>query len=157
MPEPILFQSLTPEERVNFFVQCQEILKNHHPDSPFTFTDRNLTERKSYFKEVFERYNGFAYSDTNICILFNKIVLKDPKNPIESVKLNKFKGPDENYNAFMIDWVVFSDLKLVESFCRAQYQDRIKYILFSRHNDVKVYETSKLLDKLSKLPQGFRF
>ncbi len=156
MESPILFQDLTKEDKVGFFVKCQEILKNHHPDSPFIFRASNFNERKTFFKDFYEKYKGFAYQTENVCILFNKIALKDPKNPIESVKNSKWHGPNEDYNAFMIDWVVFDLLESCLSFCKSQYNNKIRYIIFGRNNDIKVYETDKLLKKLST-SQGLQF
>lgn len=148
--EPILFQSLRAEEKVNFFVRCQEILKNHHPESPFAFTTINFNDRKNYFKGFYEKYQGFAYTDENVCILFNKIILKDARNPIEAVKENQWKGPKENYNAFMIDFATFSSVEQCLPFIKANYVPQIKYALYARHQDIKIYPVEKLILSLSK-------
>ncbi len=152
MPEPVLFQSLTPEERIEFFVNCQQILANHHPDSPFAFTTANLSARKNYFKDFYNKYKGFSYTDNNVCILFNKIYVGDPRDPVVAVKSNLWKEPSERFNAYLIDFVAFDLIENCLNFCRAQYQEKIKYILFARHNDIKIYETQKLLNKLNNLP-----
>ncbi len=149
MPEPIPFQNLTREERVNFFIKCQEILQKYHPDSPFIFTKANLNDRKSYFKDFYNKYKGFAHIDENVCILFNKIKLEDARDPVRTVRENLWRKPNENYNAFMIDFVAFREMQDCLSFCQKEYKEIIKYILFARNNDIKVYETDKLLKKLS--------
>ena len=148
MQNPELFQNLISEEKVNFFVKCQEILIKYHPESPFVFTTNKLDDKKAFFKQFYERYQGYTYRNDNICILFNKIRVKDPRDPVKAIKDALWKEPAEDYNAYAIDFVVFSEMAQCLEFCKAQYEERIKFILFGRNNDIKIYETKKLLSKL---------
>lgn len=149
MEKPKLFQSLAPEDRVAFFVKCQEILIKYHPESPFVFRTAKLKENKLFFKNFYEKYQGYSYRDENICILFNKIIVKDPRDPVRAVRDGMYKKPAEDYNAYAIDFVAFSEMSKCLEFCRTQYEERIQYILFGRNNDIKIYKTEKLLNKLA--------
>lgn len=147
----ILFTSLTREQKIDFFLNCQELLVAHHPESPFIFKEDNIEERLHFFKDFAQKYKGFVYSSENLCILYNKIDLKDSRNPIEAVRSNMYKEPIENYNCYSIDWVVFRALEDVYEFVQKEYVPQIRYILWVKRGDVSVYETDKLLGELERL------
>ena len=144
------FQRLSNEEKIEFFVKCQELLTTHHPTSEFLFTKDNLESRKNFVLDFVNKYKGFVYYDENICILYNKVFVKDPNDPVKVIKDHIYQEPREmDYNAVSIDFVVFRQLTDCIGFCRAQYNPQIAYILFVRHNEIKLYESQKLLKSLS--------
>jgi hypothetical protein len=147
--QPILFQPLSRESKVEFFANCQRLLINFHPDSEFLFTTDNYAERKLFVLDFLHKYKGYCYSDDNICVLFNKVKVEDPRNPIKVIKDHIYKEPAEDFNAYSIDFVVFRKLSDCMNFCQAQYSPRIEYVLFVKNNEVKLYETSKLLAHLN--------
>lgn len=147
-----LFQSLSKEEKIDFFAKCQNLLVNYHPTSEFIFRENNIKDRIDFAKNFYFKYKGFTYSNNEICILFNKIKVVDPLNPIKVIKDHLYKEPSEDYNAYSIDFVVFRKLIDCFGFCKSQYEPRIEYIIFVRNNDVKLYKTNKLLEKLSNIP-----
>ena len=152
MQEPKLFQSLSKEEKANFFVKCQEILINHHPESEFIFRQDNVKDRMEFARSFLNKYKGFAYSNNEICLLFNKVVVKDPKNPVKVIKDHVYQPPQANFNAFSIDFVVFRKLVDCLSFCKFYYTPQIEYLLFVRHNDVKLYKADQLIQKMANVP-----
>lgn len=144
------FQKLTQEEKVEFFIRCQELLIKHHPHSEFLFTEENYENRKQYALDFIKKYKGFVYWDDDVCILFNKVRVNDVKNPIKVIRDHLYQEPRElDYNAISVDFVVFRQLQDCIGFCRAQYNPQILYVLFVRHNEVKLHETKKLLSFLN--------
>lgn len=152
MNQPKAFQALITEEKINFFVKCQELLINHHPNSQFLLKKENLEEKKHFILEFIKKYKGFTYYDDNVCILFNKIFIKDERDPIGALKDHLYQEPQENYNTYSVDFVVFRYLTDCIEFCRSQYTEQIKYLLFVKNNEVKLYRTEKLLTRLTNVP-----
>lgn len=139
------FQSLSAEKKVDFFVKCQELLIQYHPDSPFICRADNLEVRKKFVADFLKNYKGFCYQNDNICILYNHVKVEDPKDPIGAVKAHLYKPPQVEYNGVSVDFVVFRKLEDCLGFCKAQYKPNIQYILFVKNNEVKLYETESLL------------
>jgi hypothetical protein len=146
---PTLFQSLSLASRLEFFANCQRLLIEFHPTSEFLFTKENYAERKVFVLDFLHKYKGYCYYDDNICVLFNKVKVEDPRNPVKVVKDHIYKEPVEDFNAYSIDFVVFRKLSDCLNFCQAQYSPRIQYVCFVKNNEVKLYETSKLLAHLN--------
>lgn len=149
MTTPSLFQSLSKEEKIEFFVKCQSLLVAHHPDSEFILTKENWRDRIGFARNFIERYKGYCYADDNICVLFNKVKIIDPKDPIKALKDHIYQEPAIDFNAYSIDFVVFKKLADCLGFCLAQYSPQIVYVLFVKNNEVKLYEAARLLDKLN--------
>ena len=144
------FQALLMSDKIEFFAKCQELLVKHHPTSEFVLTRENFEERKDYALDFIKRYKGFAYADDNVCVLFNKVRVEDPKNPVKVIKDHLYQEPREiDYNAVSVDFVVFRQLEDCIGFCRAQYRPQMEYVVFVRHNEVKLYPTKRLLEGLS--------
>ncbi len=147
--KPILYTSLSTPEKVDFFINCQKLLINNHSQSEFLLTKENLEEKKYYALKFINNYKGYSYSSENICLLFNKVFLKDPRNPQRELRDNIFKTPDENYNCVLIDFVVFRKLIDCLSFIKQEYEPRMEFVLFVKNNEVKLYRTDKLVEKLN--------
>lgn len=143
------FQTLSTQSKLEFFAKCQELLIKYHPESEFILTKENFEERKEFALDFVKKYKGFAYWDDTICILFNKVRVEDPRNPVKILKDHLYQEPREDYNAVTVDFVVFRQLTDCIGFCRAQYNPQIEYVVFVRHNEVKLYPTAKLLSGVS--------
>jgi hypothetical protein len=137
------------EEKIEFFVRCQDLLIRHHPESEFIITKENWNEKKDFAIDFVNRYKGWVYSDATICALFNKVRVEDEKNPTKTLKRYYFQESAPDFNAYCIDFVVFRKLIDCIAFCKSQYSPEIKYVLFVKNNEVKLYHTDKLLTHLS--------
>lgn len=146
------FKTLSTQEKINFFIHCQEILITYHPKSPFIFNRNNYKERLSYVSDMFNKYNGHAYQDEHICVLFNYIHIKDPDNPIESLIEHSYQEPKINYNAISIDWACFRSYKDCLNFIKLTYNSNIEYILWVKDNKPKIHKTIDYISKLLKIP-----
>ena len=147
----MLFQSLSHEEKVDFFVKCQELLIEYHPDSQFIFREGEVEERLLFFNDFRKKYQGFAYSNDSMCLLFNKIYIRDANNIITDVKSKMFQPPDEGFNCYMIDWVVFKDLKDIGEFVLKEGCPQVKWVAWAKNQDIKIYEVNKFLPELERL------
>ena len=145
----VLFAPLPYEEKINFFLKCQELLVANHPDSPFIFREDNLEERLYFFKDFAKKYKGFVYMCEDLCILFNKIHLRDANDPIKDIKAKMYQPPEENFNCYMIDWVVFKKLRNVKKFIENEYSPQIKWAAWAKNQDIKIYPLDKLLSSLN--------
>ena len=140
-----LFQSLSKTEQIDFFVKCQDLLIRHHNSSEFLFTQENYSERKDFALNFIERYKGYMYSNGNICLLFNKIYIKDEKTPIKALRENMYQAPNPNYNSIIVDFACFSSLDKVIEFFKTQMEERLIYILYVKKNGIKIYKAAQLL------------
>ena len=147
----MLFPSLSLENKINFFIKCQEILVTYHPESPFIFRENNVEERLSFFKDFAQKYKGFVYMEEDLCVLYNKIHLRDINNPITDIKSKIYQPPDPNFNCYMIDWAVFENLRDVKKFIKKEYSSQIKYVAWAKNQDIKVYPLDKLLAGLREV------
>jgi hypothetical protein len=149
MNAPVLFQSLSHKEKVEFFVHCQELLVKFHPKSHFVFTKENLAERTHWVESFLSKYKGYTYSDENICVLFNKVRVDDARNPNKVLKDHVYREPASDFNAVSIDFVVFRKLGDCLAFCKDQYSPQIEWIVFVKNNEIKLYKTKDLLVHLN--------
>lgn len=143
-----LFQELGREGKIDFFVHCQNLLIKYHPKSPFTFRYDNMKERLKFTNEFCARYKGYCFQDDNICILYNRVLVQNPRDPIKVIKDHIYQPPQEKYNALSVDFVVFRELRDCIEFCKTHYSPRLEYILFVKNNEVKLYNSKKLLSAL---------
>lgn len=141
------FQNLTKEQKADFFVKCQELLVQFHPDSPFIFRQDNVEPRKAFVQNFLKNYKGYVYRDDNVCILYNYIKVA-PTDVIQTIKDNLYQEPHPDYNGISIDFVVFRDLKDCLEFCQMRKEPRVEYVVFVKNNEPKVYFAEKLLAHL---------
>lgn len=147
-----LFNTLNTKNKVDFFVHCQKLLIENHPNSPFLFRKDNAQTRLHHVRSFVNNYKGLFYRDDHVCALFNKIMLTDPKDPEHSVKVSMYQPPTEHYNAIIIDFVVFRDIKDCVNFVRYNYDPKVQHVLFVRHNKVKVYPVLDIIQQVLHLP-----
>lgn len=139
-------------ERVAFFLKCQELLLSYHTTSPFLFTQTNAKERLSHAKSLNEQYKGLCYQDENICILYNKVHVEDEKDPVQALKIHKFKEPVQSYNAYSIDFVVFRRLMDCAIWIKNNYEPKIQFVLYVKNGKPQIYKTAPFIARLMKLP-----
>jgi hypothetical protein len=151
-----LFTTLSKEQKIDFFIQCQKLLIAHHPKSEFIFTEKNLKSRLEHVKDLSIKYKGFCHFNENICLLYNKIKINNINEPIQALKENMYQPPKDDFNAMAIDFVVFRKLEDCLRFCRDNYDDRIKYIMFIKNNKPKIYETKKFVSNILNIPIASR-
>jgi len=146
------FSKLHKQDKIDFFIKCQKLLIDYHPNSPFIFNENNINERMTYAGDIFNKYKGMAYTDENVCALFNYIRLDDPNDPIKALKEHIFKEGAPNYNAISIDFVVFKELKDCLNFCKTNYNGNIEYVIFVKDGKPKVHKTIEFISRILKMP-----
>jgi len=146
------FDSLSNTEKIDFFVRCQDLLLKYHPNSPFLFRKDNAKDRLAFVKPVCEQYKGFAYWDDNVCAIYNKIVVNSEDEAVQAVSFYKYKPPAVPYNAIIVDFVVFKELKDCVTLVAQQFNASLKYILFIRHSQVRIYPTLQFLSQGLGIP-----
>ena len=147
-----VFSEMKAEEKIDFFVYCQKLLVEFHPDSPFICRRNNTKSRIQQMKGFIENYKGLCYQDDNIGVLYNRIVITDPSDPILALKTNMYKASHPDYNAVSIDFVVFRDLKDCMAFVKTNYDPRIQHVLFVKNNKVKIYPIVNFLTQMFHIP-----
>lgn len=143
-----LFTELRKAEKVDFFKGCQELLIKYHPNSEFIIRENNLNQRLQYAIDFCNRYKGYTYASDSVKVLFNKIKLTDPNNPIQAIKEHAYKEPRSDYNAVSIDFVVFRAINDCLEFCKENYDPRIEFIVFVKNGKPKLYRADNLLSKI---------
>lgn len=146
------FKELGIEGKVDFFVHCQKLLTEHHPDSQFICHSGNMKERLTHMRSFVDKYKGNAYQDENVCALYNRITVTDPHAPEQSLRSFMYHEPAAHPNAISVDFVVFKELKDCIAFVQAVYTPAIQYVLFVRHNKVKLHKTADFLGQFLKIP-----
>jgi hypothetical protein len=153
MPIPVkLFQQTTKEEKIEFFLQCQKLLMEHHPHSPFLFTTGNVDARMTHIRTLLTKYHGLVYMDDNICVLFNRIRINEGESAPDALKNNIYSEPHPDYNAVSVDFVVFRDLKDCAEWVKSQYDPRIQHVLYVKNNQPFIYKTEKIIAKIFQMP-----
>ena len=143
---------MTTVERVDFFVHCQKLLMEYNPTSPFVCRANNVAQRVKQMRGFVDNYKGMCYHDDYVCTLYNRIVVSDPRQPESAVKHYMYRPPDDNYNAVVIDFATFRDIKDCATFVRTNYDQRIQHVLFVRHNKVKLYAVVDFISKIFNVP-----
>lgn len=139
------FQSLTQEQKVDFFIKCQKLLLQYHPNSPFVVREDNLSKVLDACHNNIKRYQGYHYSDENVCVLWNHILVTDPKDVKKCVVENAYQPPNPAYNAVSIDFAVFRQMTDCLTFIKENNSPQIRYVLFIRDGNPKLYPIEVLL------------
>lgn len=142
------FTQLTINEKIEFFVHCQKLLVEFHPTSPFVFHQGNIQDRIKHIKSFTTYYKGLCYQDENVCALYNKIFISDISEPEQAVKAQMYQLPAENYNAFIIDFVVFKHINDCVEFVKTNYNNKIQYVLYVKNNKVKLFPVINFLSQI---------
>lgn len=143
---------MSAREKVDFFVHCQKLLIDHHPNSEFICRRSNMQDRLKQIKAWVEKYRGMCYYDDNVGILYNKLVIGDVSDPVSAVKYHMYQPPAENYNAVIIDFAAFNDIKNCFPFVRENYDNRIQHVLFARHGKIKIYPVLGIVQRIFNMP-----
>jgi hypothetical protein len=142
------FGQISKEDRVEFFLKCQDILIKYHPNSPYVVRESNVDKTVDGLCANINKYNGYYYSDENICVLWNHIYVSDPKDVRQTLVENAYKPPHPNYNGVSIDFAVFRKMEDCLSFVKSNYTPQIEHILFVREGNPKMYKASQLLKNI---------
>ncbi len=146
----VLFSSLTKEEKIDFFVKCQELLIKYHPNSPFIIRENGLSNTLDAFENNIKKYQGFSYADEHICVLWNKIFVTDPTNLNRVITENAYMPPKEKFNGVSIDFAVFNSMIHCQNFIKDNDDESIKYILFIREGKPKIYKKEEIINRMPK-------
>ena len=145
-----LFQSLNQKEKIEFFVQCQALMLNHHPNSNFIIKENKLQQSLDIFRDNIMRYQGYMHMDNNICVLWNKIFVTDPSNVNRVITENAYMPPKEKFNGVSIDFAVFNSMIHCQNFIKDNDEESIKYILFIREGRPKIYKKEEIINHIPK-------
>jgi len=143
------FNNLSTEDKIDFFLKCQELLINNYPNSRFLITEENIKDRLSFIQDFFNNYKGFVYNDEHVCIMYNYIKITDKNNPVEVLNTHKFQPPVIDYNAISIDFGTMDSIKNLKKFCETFYNSQIKYVMFVRQGRPAIYDTLDLITKFT--------
>jgi hypothetical protein len=150
----ITLQSLSDEDKISFFIKCQNLLSIYHPNSTFAFRKNNIKERLEYAETILTKYKGLVYSDDNLAVLYNLINIneQDINNPVKILNDNVYREPKSDYNAVTIDFVVMKNLKSCLNFIKHSYVSEIKYLIYVKDGKPKVYVLKDMLTKGLNIP-----
>ena len=139
------FNNLQKEQKVDFFVKCQELLIRHHPDSSFMVRESNLDTILETFFDQINKYKGYYYYNDDVCILWNHIYVSDPQDLKKVFKDNAYQPPHPEYNGVSIDFVVFRKMADCISFIKDNDEPRIKHVLFIREGKPRIHKKEDLV------------
>jgi hypothetical protein len=145
---PKLFTSLTQEEKVDFFVKCQDLLIKYHPKSEFLAREKNIDEILDRVYENISRYKGYCYMNDNMCVLWNHVYISDSEDVNKSLKDNAYKPPHPDYNGVSFDFVALREKNDMFQFIRENKEDRIKYILSVKRGVPRFYPIESWLKSI---------
>lgn len=148
MNAPKLFKNLLSEEKVDFFINCQKLLINHHSDSEFVVRENKLNEAVDIFINQINKYKGYYYNDENVCLLWNHIYVSDPNDCEGELIKNAYQEPNTNYNAVSMDFVVCRKSSDIFDFIKNYDEDRIKYLLSVKYNRAKILKKEDLVKNI---------
>jgi hypothetical protein len=123
---------------------------NHHPDSPFIIKQSKLNQTLDMFEKNIRIYQGYAYTDSNICVLWNKIFVTDPSNVNRVITENAYMPPKEKFNGVSIDFAVFNSMIHCQNFIKDNDEESIKYILFIREGRPKIYKKEEIINHIPR-------
>jgi len=141
MPNIKLFNDLDREERLDFFQRCQDMLVKHNPNSPYIMRYGSPVT-KSYFFDVFLRYQGILYETDKIIVMFNKHRCSGREEIIEKYRENLFLPPHPEPNTYSIDFVSSSQLnkEILTELKPFFSDDGMEYISFLRGQNLTVFD-----------------
>lgn len=122
----------------------------HHPNSPFVVREDALPRVLDVFANNIQKYKGFYYTDDNVCVLWNYILVSDPHDMRRILGENIYKGPHPDFNGVSIDFAVFRQLKDCLEFVGANNNERIKHVLFIRDGNPRLYPIGQILQGVGK-------
>ena len=90
--------------------------------------------------------------DDYVCTLYNKIVVNRADEPEAAVKASMYQPPSPDYNAVIVDFAAFRDIKDCMAFVQTSYDPRVLYVLFVSHNKVKLYPVVNFVSQVLNIP-----
>ena len=139
------FATLSQEQKVDFFVKCQELMMKYHPTSPLIVREDALEKVLDVFYNNIQKYQGYYYMDDNICVLWNHILINEPNDAKRALVENAYKQPNPQFNAVSIDFAVFRKMSDCLDFIKSNNNNLIKYVLFVRGGNPKIYPIEQIL------------
>ena len=139
--------TLTKEEKVEFFQQCQDLLIKNQPDSEFILSENS--KNKDYFLDIFTKYKGFAYFSEKIAILFNKHRINSLPEAQEAYEEKVFNPPAPDANTYTIDFITAKMSKEIIKELTPIFCEDLKYICWLRGGKVSFFSFKKLKASLS--------
>lgn len=143
-----LFNNLSTEEKVDFFVNCQKLLIKYHPNSDFVIRESNLDQAVDIFSEQISKYKGYFYCDDYVFVLFNYIFIENKEEVNEELIKNAYKEPNKNYNAISLDFVACRNWSDTFKFIKENNEERIRYLLLVKNGVPKIYDKNELINKI---------
>ena len=135
-----LFNEMSKEEKVDFFQKCQNMLVKNQPSSVWVLRDGDESNR-SYFLDLFLKYQGIAYESENIILLFNKHRYTNKDEIVMKSRDRLFSAPDENPNTYSIDFVTSKLTQKILQEVEPHFKDPgIQWIHFLRGQKVSVFD-----------------
>lgn len=148
MEAPKLFNNLTNEQKVDFFVDCQKLLIKYHSNSDFVIRESKLNEAIDVFINQINKYKGHYYNDDNVCILWNHVYISDPNDSQGELIKNAYQEPNPNYNAVSMDFVVCRKSSDIINFINNYNEDRIQYLLSIKYGRAKILKKEDLIKNI---------
>lgn len=139
------FNTLDLGQKVEFFVACQQLLLAHHADSPFIIRQNTLSQTVDTFKYYINKYQGYAYQDDNVCVLWNHVWIPNTPDIKEIIKAVAYQPPAHPFNGASIDFVVFRKLADCLTFIKNNDHPDIQKVLFFRDGKAKLHPKAELL------------
>lgn len=142
------FSSLKRDEKIQFFLKCQQIGAQYHPNSPYTVTRDSIKTFLDFYKKISQEYRGYIYEGENVCALFNLVEYNPSLSMKESLASYIYQPPHEKYNAVLIDFLAARNLRDSIELKNHIYHDKIQFILAVRNFDLEVIPVKKMLERL---------
>ena len=146
------FNNLQPQDKIDFFLHCQSLLTTYHSDSPFLFTKQNLKERLTYASEIMNKYKGFVYTSPFAAILFNKIKITNPDDPVGAIKEYSFKAAAIDYDTIVIDFATSRNVKDYLGFCTQVYDSHIEWLVWIKAGKPIIHPCLPYASKILNIP-----
>ena len=148
MPTLRKFPDMSKDDRLDFFQRCQNLLVKTQPNSPWIMKYRQEHD-KTFFLDVFLKYQGFVYESNNIILLYNTFSYNSKEEAQESYALNLFAPPDENPNTYTIDFIASEIDADKVSELKPYFEDsNIKYITFLRGNRPAAFDIDRFKEAM---------
>jgi hypothetical protein len=147
------FNKLDKRDKIDFFIKTQTILIEFHPDSPFIINKENLKTRLEYASDMFGRYCGWCFTDKYCSILFNYIKIDNVDRPLDALKKYQFTSGAIDYNAIVVDFAAFREIKDCLDFCRTIFNSNIKWVVWVHKEKPSIYPALEYMTRILNIPK----
>jgi hypothetical protein len=140
MPSLKIFTDMGKEEKLQFFQRCQDLLLETTPDSPYVLRQGDLDRNRSYFLDIFLRYQGLVYESDGIILLFNKLQYENKDQIYEHYRQRLFHPPDKNPNTYTVDFIASKlDPKILSEMEPYFKDEGMKWVCFLRGQKLSIF------------------